>query len=167
MALATEEMRKSTSAAEDAAKAAHASSDAAINAERPWIVSRATIQHDPRVEFIGGYDNKPREPRTFSYTLTFKNYGRTPARIVSVKAISYGLKQGGELPQNPPYIEGMKSGFSGDRMLVPNDSWEYSGEAMNATISSEQARDIESGKQTLVFLGRNRIQGRISARRSA
>jgi len=51
-----------------AAKAATRSADSLINAERPWIVPKITVEMSPSVTFVGGYDDgSESEPIRFSF----------------------------------------------------------------------------------------------------
>jgi hypothetical protein len=137
-----------------AAQAALLNAQSLINAERPWIVPIPLLEHPPRVTFVGGYEPSKHEPNPFSFGMTFKNFGRTPARIVSVIDIPLTLKPGESLPDIPNYAANPSPTFRGDRMLVPDDRWNHGGGEITAILTTEQFAAVDTGKQTFVYFGR-------------
>ena len=88
--------RRSANAAKMSAVAAKASADALINSERAWVfadIGQLPADFAPTPDAVG----------IVSMPISFRNYGRTPGRIVRLCLRPYQMQTVGVLPSEPEY----------------------------------------------------------------
>ena len=108
----------SADAANKGADAAEKSADALVNSERPWVV--AFIQQRNEIP--------PIAPIAHCFIFTFKNLGRTPALIVSIRGGGAITEQPGNdcgLGQEVKYgDEDFRTELTHTKLLAPNEAWD-------------------------------------------
>jgi hypothetical protein len=139
--------RQSANAARDAAIAATTSSQAIINSERPWLFIDILVHNQAFSDKV---------PEHLIFSVSFQNYGKTPAEVVGCDHHTECLENSIPLPLPPEYTN-QGSVMAHTRMVPPGDKWRYPGEsAISATdyLLEDQWRDIRSSKKRLVHWGR-------------
>ena len=118
------------------AKTAELHAQAVIDAERPWIVPE--IKRNPG----GGV----------YYDFWIRNFGRTPAQILSIRPHEDTSRKGsdGGLPEEPDY--GLPTVFQQSRILAPKKKWRYH---KLTPIASDQriTESIANGSLHLMYWG--------------
>lgn len=108
-------IKRQTAATEKDAEAALANAQVMINSERAWIL-----------ETIGFPNDLPVQPNAGNVIIavvsfSFRNRGRTPARILAIKLRFHALEAPNTLPESPQYDNGyMELGAYG-RMMAADD----------------------------------------------
>jgi hypothetical protein len=136
--------RDSADAAKEAAEVAKQSTDAFINSERAWILGTPSLKDKLRVG----------APYTgFVFIWSFKNVGRTPARLVETDAVSWRVADVKTIPETPKY-EGKPVPLN-NFLLVPNDSIGFGGliEPFGDELTREEIDGITGMKLTLIAYG--------------
>lgn len=116
----------------------------ARNSERAWILGTPSLKSKLRVG----------APRTgFVFTWSFKNVGRTPARLVETDAVSWRVKDVKTIPKTPKF-EGKPVPLN-NFLLVPNDSIGFGGlvEPFGDELTREEIDEITGMKLTLIAFG--------------
>lgn len=100
---------------EMAAKAAKDTADVMIGAERAWLLVTPT-NWSPAFETYGGVE---KDKQLQQVSLSIKNVGRSPARIVKVACKMLALNSADDIPSLPQYPEPVQMN---ELLLVPGDS---------------------------------------------
>jgi hypothetical protein len=117
------------------AEAAKKSVETLIKSDRAWVVI-TTIYAGPLTPF----------------RFAIVNRGKTPARIIEIRAESMIVDRDSAVPESPHYsVHGVE--FSHATVLVPGESSENVSIDLAQTIDERKLRDIRSGKQRLYFYG--------------
>jgi hypothetical protein len=96
------------------AMVAKQSANAAISAERAWLIP--TMQQDP-LPLVGQIDSL--EMKVANIICTVKNYGKTPCWITYGTTKRHLVKNGESLPEQPNYGEGTDQEHTGEIVLPP------------------------------------------------
>jgi hypothetical protein len=150
ISMQTEETKTIGRAANTSAEAAKDSADALVNSERPWIVASLQKADETAFWFAG----KEKTVFNIRFTLSFKNYGSTPAKIVSVRECPRVVKMWEDLGETPEYELDMQAEFVNERLLVPNESWDYTYTDVQSMVPPDTFSELEAGKRLFVYYGR-------------
>jgi hypothetical protein len=125
-------------------KAIQRQTEAVINSERAWILGTPSLKSKLRVG----------APHTgFVFVWSFKNVGRTPARLVETDAASWRVENVRTIPESPKY-EGKPMPLN-NFLLVPNDSIGFGDliEPFGDELTREEIDRIREMKLTLIAYG--------------
>ncbi len=113
-------MRRGLSIAQSSAETAKLNTQAIINSERPWIITRVLLR-EVKVPTKDA-DSHSIVVKKF-LTLTISNIGKSPGQIVSVFSGHKYTDCGEQLPDVPNYCA--ESGLEQPRILAPHERWNY------------------------------------------
>ncbi len=134
----TKHVRKSADAAETAARAAKASADAVVNAERAWVFSA--------MEKLGSE----------SFSLKFTNHGKTPAEVIDIKQRETWTElmdpNKRELPIPPDY--GLDTKFVQPRIIVPGNFFVYDNTVLASVLPGEIYSQLKTSRKRYFIYGR-------------
>jgi hypothetical protein len=157
----TELLGQYVKATNDGVEATRKSADAAllnaqamINSERPWML----------IEVKAGNSQG-------TFTVSFRNCGRTPAEVVSFCQHLECRKRDNDfgLPASPDYWDEAQL-FKYTRMVAPQGVWFNPNDSyfvIDQNVTTEQWRDITNSRQRAVYWGRLRYRDMIEFPKTA
>jgi hypothetical protein len=136
-------------AAKISAEAASLNAQAIINAERPWLFIE--------IKTSEGNIVRPGDiPAHCAFSVSFRNYGKTPAEIVGFDQHPDCRDSTDDLPWPPQYaLEGRVLVHT--RMVPAGETWRDPGEShfyVESFVLEDMWRDIQRSKKRLVYWGR-------------
>jgi len=138
-ARATERMIEPTA---KSAEAALLNAQAAINAERAWLL--VTMERKA----------------TDYYALVVTNHGRTPAEILGLQRVENFPEKTDDLPDAPNY--GLPTEFLHRRILVPNEVWIYETTSLGQVVPADTLPDISNSRRRYYQYGVVRYRDALS-----
>jgi hypothetical protein len=146
------ELHGATEAAIANAHASLANWEAIKNSERPWLF--ISIKTTPaRYDGSGLQDN-------LGFSVSFCNYGKTPAEIVSFEQHPDCRDSTDDLPWPPKYSEEGRV-MAHTRMVPAGETWLDQGESFfqpQTFLMNDQWKDIQRSRKRLVYWGRLRYR---------
>lgn len=159
MSVQTDVLERSVDVAKESAEAAKKSADAAllnaqvvINSERPWLFIKIEISA-ARYDGAGLVDN-------LGFSVSFHNYGKTPAEIVSFEQSPDCRDSTDHLPCPPEYSEEGRV-LAHTRMVPSGETWHDLGESYfqpQTFVVGDQWSDIQRSRKRFVYWGRLRYR---------
>jgi len=157
---ATLQTARSAKATEDAATAARTNSQSIINSERPWMFIDIAVE--PVDQFPG------RAPFNVSFHVSFRNWGKSPAEVVSFENHVQCFTSTEEMPSTPLYImEGRIDVHS--RMVPQGEQWRDQALSYfhgRDHVTPEDWQEIQATRKLLVYYGRLQYRDLIEDARS-
>lgn len=148
-AQATEDM---TTPAVNSASAALLNAQAVVNSERPWLFihfNMGQLRVDEKLE-----------TNSFYLTVSFKNWGKTPAEIIHFEQHPDCVDNTDDLPFPPEYeMEGHV--WVHTRILPSGETWHNPGESYFSSLHNllpDQWEDIKASRKRFVYWGRLRYR---------
>jgi hypothetical protein len=140
---------RSARSAQRAASAALLNARAVINAERPWMLIQINTNESATDE--NGIHLH------LGFSVSFRNYGKTPSEIVAFENDINALRDISDLPSPPEYkIEGM--GMTHTRIVPPGELWRDPGQssfyAESSGLLHSQWEEVLKNRLRLVYWGR-------------
>lgn len=153
-AKATKAMRDSLPLQKEAADAALKNAQAVINSERPWLLLE--------IKFAEGYGT--------AFTISFRNFGRTPAEVVGFCQHLEPGETGNDLglPPEPKYYDEGEA-LKHTRIVAQGRRWTNPGEGgfvLPQNFIADQWKDIQESKIRAVYWGRLRYRDLIEQPRT-
>lgn len=143
------ELKTSAEAAKQSAGAAQISADSIINSERAWILENINFPKTLEPQPVAGQSIE------CQVAYTFKNFGRTPARITDARIRFHAVReltQLGSLPIWNPNLTFKELGESG--VVVPQgDTFQIASRFEGAWFDQGGINDIYGGKLILCSYG--------------
>jgi hypothetical protein len=140
--------RKAAEGAQGSANAALLSARAIINAERPWMfIEIKTIAHGATP--IGDV------PAHISFSIRFRNRGKTPAEIIGFEEHPECRQSTDDLPPSPQY-RAQGEVLMHTRMVPPGEVWDEIMTYTPAELFSAGGHwnDIRASRRRLIYWGR-------------
>lgn len=145
----TKSVRKAADAAKDSADAALLNAKSIINSERPWLFIEIKTTAEPSIP-VGEV------PKYMGFSVSFRNWGKTPAEVVSFDQHLDCRENLDDLPSPPEYfLKGRVMVHT--RMVPPGQVWCHPSESHFSPESSlvgDQWNEIRNSRQRFIYWGR-------------
>jgi hypothetical protein len=146
--------KASADAARDSAEAARNSSTAVVNAERPWMFIQISVSNQAFVP--------EGPPEHLRFSVTFKNWGTTPAEIIMFvdRLEARGMNPEAELPVPAKYAQEGEV-IAHTRMVPPGETWHNPPTGSfwaEEWLIQDDWQEIRKSRKRLVYWGRLRYR---------